>query len=104
MEIIQSLTVLRISQATNAHDQTPFKIKTLRIKLCLAHLIAVFVHCLYLSRLNNDSKLLSDAKQLLDYDIISNSSVTSATQDTDTLSLASGHTTSDIFERPKSIL
>ena len=56
------------------------------------------------SRLNNDSKLLSDAKQLLDYDIISSSSVTSATQDTDTLSLASGHTTSDIFERPKSIL
>ena len=41
------------------------------------------------SRLNNDSKLLSEAKQLLDYDIISNSSVTSATQDTDTMSLAS---------------
>ena len=31
------------------------------------------------SRLNNDSKLLSDAKQLLEYDIISNSSVASAT-------------------------
>ena len=39
-------------------------------------------------------KLLSDAKQLLDYDIISNSSVTSATQDTDTLSLASTVTVS----------
>ena len=33
------------------------------------------------NRLNNDSKLLSDAKQLLDCDIISNSSVISATQD-----------------------
>ena len=31
------------------------------------------------SRLNNDSKLLSEAKQLLDYDIISDSSVASAT-------------------------
>ena len=41
------------------------------------------------SRLNNASKLLSNAKQLLDYDVISSSSVTSATQDTDTLSLAS---------------
>ena len=41
------------------------------------------------SRLNNDRKLLSEAKQLLDYDIISHSSVTSATQDTDTMSLAS---------------
>ena len=40
------------------------------------------------SRLNNDRKLLFNAKQLLDYDIISNSSVTSVTQDTDTLSLA----------------
>ena len=46
------------------------------------------------SRLNNGSKLLSDAKQLLDYDIISSSSVTSATQDTDTLSLASTVTVS----------
>ena len=41
------------------------------------------------SRLNNESKLLSNAKQLLDYDIISTSSVTPATHDTDTLSLAS---------------
>ena len=46
------------------------------------------------SRLNNDSNLLSDAKQLLNYDIISNYSVTSATQDTDTLSLASTVTVS----------
>ena len=46
------------------------------------------------SRLNNDSKLLTDAKQLLDYDIIPNSSVTSATQDTDTMSLASTATIS----------
>ena len=41
------------------------------------------------SRLKNDSTLLSNAKQLLDYDIISRSCVTSVTQDTDTLSLAS---------------
>ena len=46
------------------------------------------------SRHNNGSKLLSDAKQLPDYDITSNSSVTSATQDTDTLSLASTVTVS----------
>ena len=36
------------------------------------------------SRLNNGSKLLFEPKQLLDYNTISNSSVTSATQDTDT--------------------
>ena len=46
------------------------------------------------SRHHNSSKLLSEATQLLDYDIISNSSVTFATQDTDTMSLASTATIS----------
>ena len=41
------------------------------------------------NRLDNNSELLSNAKQLLDYDIISDASVTSATQDTKTLTLAS---------------
>ena len=50
------------------------------------------------NRLNNDSKLLSDAKQLLDYNIISNSSVASATQETDTMSLASTTTISAYSE------
>ena len=50
------------------------------------------------SRLNNDSKLLSDAKQLLDYDTIFNSSVASATQETDTMSLASTTTISACSE------
>ena len=40
------------------------------------------------SKLNNDSKFLSNAKQLLVYVVISNSSVTSGTQPLDTLSLA----------------
>ena len=46
------------------------------------------------STLNNNSKVLSGAKQLLDYDIFSSCSVTSATQDTDTLPLASTVTVS----------
>ena len=103
--------LLRARRATKTSDQTPTKIKlfcqfwTPRwIKLCLTHLIVVFVHCPFpsqfksqdikTSRLNNDSKLSSNAKRLLDYDIISNSSITSATQDTDTFSLASTVTVS----------
>ena len=50
------------------------------------------------NRLINDSKLLSNAKQLLDYDIVSNSSVASATQETDAMSLASTTTMSAYSE------
>ena len=50
------------------------------------------------NRLNNDSKLLSNAKQLLDYDMVSNSSVACATQETDAMSLASTTTMSAYSE------
>ena len=127
----QPLNVSRI-QAANATDQAPFKIKTLKITLCLTRDASGCSVCplpvpvtvqtpgqeltssyqsdgyfcidsedeqdIKTSRLNNDSKLLSDAKQLLDYDIIYNSSVIFATQDTDTLSLASTATVSVDFK------
>ena len=51
----QLLNVSRI-KAANATDHMPFKIKTLKIKLCLTRLIVAFAHYLYLSRFKSQDK------------------------------------------------